>query len=83
RFRELCSRDWRVEIEHTYKEENYAVDHLTTPGYDYPLGNHKIPITYNSFVYFVGRDCLGVTEPHLMSINNWAFCTTFLSKNNP
>ncbi|CAN1173562.1 hypothetical protein LINPERHAP2_LOCUS30751 [Linum perenne] len=34
------------------------------------LGNHTIPITCSSLVYFLHHDCLGVTEPHLILIND-------------
>ncbi|CAN1163947.1 Putative ribonuclease H protein At1g65750, partial [Linum perenne] len=69
-FRELCSRNWRVKIEHTYREGNYAANHLASLGYDYPLGNHMIPTTCNSLVYFRRRDCIGVSEPRLILIND-------------
>ncbi|CAN1836419.1 Putative ribonuclease H protein At1g65750 [Linum perenne] len=69
-FRELCSRDWTIKIEHTYHEGNTAADHLAALGYDYPIGNHMIPITCNSLVYFLRRDCIGVTEPRSILIND-------------
>ncbi|CAN1798779.1 Putative ribonuclease H protein At1g65750 [Linum perenne] len=69
-FRELNARNWSIKIEHTYREGNSAADHLAALGYDYPIGNHIIPITCNSLVYFLRRDCIGVTKPRSILIND-------------
>ncbi|CAN1201045.1 Putative ribonuclease H protein At1g65750 [Linum perenne] len=69
-FRELRARNWSIKIEHTYREGNTAADHLAALGYDYPIGNHIIPISCNSLVYFLRRDCIGVTEPRSILIND-------------
>ncbi|CAN1726178.1 Putative ribonuclease H protein At1g65750 [Linum perenne] len=69
-FREMCSRNWSVKIEHTYREGNYAADHLAALGYDYPIGNHMVSTTCNSLVYFLRRDCIGVSEPRSILIND-------------
>ncbi|CAN1142937.1 hypothetical protein LINPERPRIM_LOCUS26271 [Linum perenne] len=69
-FWEIRGRNWRVEIEHTYREESHAVDYFASLGYDYPFGNHMILVTCINLVYFLRCDCISVVEPHLISVND-------------
>ncbi|CAN1845320.1 hypothetical protein LINPERHAP1_LOCUS37800 [Linum perenne] len=69
-FRELCARDWVVEVWHTYREGNYAADYLASIGYDYPLGSQTILVSDCNLGYFIRYDCLGISEPRLISIND-------------
>ncbi|CAN1781429.1 Putative ribonuclease H protein At1g65750 [Linum perenne] len=65
-FRELCARDWRVEVCHTYREGNHAADYLASIGYDYPFESHTILISDCNLGYFLRYDCMGISEPYLV-----------------
>ncbi|CAN1756558.1 Putative ribonuclease H protein At1g65750 [Linum perenne] len=69
-FRELRDRDWTVITKHTYREGNHAVDYLASMGYNYPLGSHSNSSSDCNLAYFLHYDCLGVSVPHLIMIND-------------
>ncbi|CAN1800931.1 Putative ribonuclease H protein At1g65750 [Linum perenne] len=69
-LRELCERDWMIRINHTYREGNHADDFLASTGYDYPLGSHTISISDSKLVYFLHYDCMGISEPRTILIND-------------
>ncbi|CAN1192281.1 Putative ribonuclease H protein At1g65750 [Linum perenne] len=69
-LRELCERDWMIQINHTYREGNHAADFLPSTGYDYPLGSHTISISDSKLVYFLRYDCMGISEPRTILIND-------------
>ncbi|CAN1825474.1 Putative ribonuclease H protein At1g65750 [Linum perenne] len=59
-FCELLSRDWDLQIEHTYREGNQAADFLAGIGYDYPFGSHTFDISDCRLGYFLRHDCFGI-----------------------
>ncbi|CAN1176559.1 Putative ribonuclease H protein At1g65750 [Linum perenne] len=69
-FRELRDRDWVLRVKHTYREGNHAADHLASRGYGYPFGSHTISTSCSSLGYFIRLDCIGISEPRLVSIND-------------
>ncbi|CAN1824284.1 Putative ribonuclease H protein At1g65750 [Linum perenne] len=69
-YRELCQRDWLIQIKHTYREGNHAADFLASMGYDYPLGSHTISTTDSNLGYFLRYDCMGISEPRSILIND-------------
>ncbi|CAN1788135.1 Putative ribonuclease H protein At1g65750 [Linum perenne] len=69
-FRELCQRDWLVEIKHTYREGNHAADFLASIGYGYPFGSHTVSVSDSRLVYFLRYDCMGITEHRSILIND-------------
>ncbi|CAN1819554.1 Putative ribonuclease H protein At1g65750, partial [Linum perenne] len=70
RFAELQSRDWTVEVRHTYREGYHAADFLASSGYDYPFGSHSFSISSSSLGYFLRYDCMGITEQCYILIND-------------
>ncbi|CAN1129678.1 Putative ribonuclease H protein At1g65750 [Linum perenne] len=69
-FQELLSRNWEVSIRHTYREGNHAADFLAGIGHSYPLGVSDIAITNARLGYFLRYDCMGVSEPRTILLNN-------------
>ncbi|CAN1192283.1 hypothetical protein LINPERHAP2_LOCUS41473 [Linum perenne] len=59
-----------IQINHTYREGNHAADFLPSTGYDYPLGSHTISISDSKLVYFLRYDCMGISEPRTILIND-------------
>ncbi|CAN1775820.1 Putative ribonuclease H protein At1g65750 [Linum perenne] len=68
-FQNLCKRDWRVNIRHIYREANKAADFLASQGYDFPFGIHFFPLSDCNFGHILQYDCLGVSEPRLISVD--------------
>ncbi|CAN1142648.1 Putative ribonuclease H protein At1g65750 [Linum perenne] len=68
-LRELIERDWEVTISHTYREGNSAADYLADLGHGFPLGVHQITSYDCNLNYFLRRDCIGISEPRLISVN--------------
>ncbi|CAN1218807.1 Putative ribonuclease H protein At1g65750, partial [Linum perenne] len=69
-FQDLQRRDWRLEIEHTFREGNRTADFLASLGYDYPFGSHNVAISDSRLGYFLRLDCFGIAVPRLISIND-------------
>lgn len=38
--RQLIEREWTVKLSHTYKEDNFAADHLASLLHSLPVGSH-------------------------------------------
>ncbi|CAN1141544.1 hypothetical protein LINPERPRIM_LOCUS25556 [Linum perenne] len=66
-FQELYSRDCTVQLKHTYKEGNHAVDYLASIGYDYPFGSHTILLSNCNLEFFLR---MSISKPRRISINN-------------
>ena len=52
-IRQLCSKDWTVEINHVFHEANFYTDRLAKHGYQTPLGLsifNSLP-SFMSFVF--------------------------------
>ncbi|CAN1151387.1 hypothetical protein LINPERPRIM_LOCUS28353 [Linum perenne] len=69
-FKNLCSRDWTVKVIHTFREGNQAADFVASAGYDYPYGSHSFPILDKNLGYFLRHDCMGISEPRSVLIND-------------
>ncbi|CAN1187226.1 Putative ribonuclease H protein At1g65750 [Linum perenne] len=69
-FQELVDKDWTVQLKHTFREGNHVADYLTSIGYDYPFGSHTVLCSECNLGFFLRYDCMGILEPHLISINN-------------
>ncbi|CAN1779199.1 Putative ribonuclease H protein At1g65750 [Linum perenne] len=69
-FQDLQRRDWRLVVEHTFREGNRAADFLASLGYGYPFGSHSVSISDSRLGYFLRLDCFGIAEPRLISIND-------------
>ncbi|CAN1181552.1 Putative ribonuclease H protein At1g65750 [Linum perenne] len=69
-FRELRSRDWQVEIRHVYREANKAADFLASQGHMFPFGIHIFPLSDCNLGHILRYDCLGVSEPRFILIEN-------------
>ncbi|CAN1819267.1 Putative ribonuclease H protein At1g65750 [Linum perenne] len=69
-FRELRARDWSVSIHHVYREGNKVADFLASRGHEFPFGSHLFPLSDCNLAYFLRYDCLGISEPRHVLINN-------------
>ncbi|CAN1762169.1 Putative ribonuclease H protein At1g65750 [Linum perenne] len=68
-FCELCNRNWRVNIKHVYREANKAAYFLADQGFEFPFGVHLFPFSDPNFGHLLRYDCLGISEPRLILIN--------------
>ncbi|CAN1163501.1 Putative ribonuclease H protein At1g65750, partial [Linum perenne] len=68
-FRGWMSKDWEVKIRHVYREANYAADHLASRGHSKPRGSHCFDLTDSCLAHLLRYDCMGISEPRLISIN--------------
>ncbi|CAN1170479.1 Putative ribonuclease H protein At1g65750 [Linum perenne] len=66
-LRSLISRDWEVSFSHVYREGNHAADFLANTGHSLPFGFHVFPTTDCNLGYFLRRDCMGISEPRIIT----------------
>ncbi|CAN1175302.1 Putative ribonuclease H protein At1g65750 [Linum perenne] len=66
----LLTADRDTSHQHTYREGNHAADFLASLGYDYPRGSHTISTTDSNLGYFLRYDCMGISEPRSILIND-------------
>ncbi|CAN1192339.1 hypothetical protein LINPERHAP2_LOCUS41492, partial [Linum perenne] len=66
---ELCNRNWLVEVRHVYREANKAADFLAGQGYLFPFGIHLFPLSNCNLGHILRYDCLGVSEPRFILID--------------
>ncbi|CAN1824352.1 Putative ribonuclease H protein At1g65750 [Linum perenne] len=69
-FQNLCRRDWRVSFRHVFREANKAADFLASQGYEFPFGTHLFSLSNCKLGHIMRYDCLGVSEPRLISADN-------------
>ncbi|CAN1179262.1 Putative ribonuclease H protein At1g65750 [Linum perenne] len=69
-FRELRARHWSVNIRHVYREGNKVADFLASRGHDLPFGSYLFPLSECNLGYLLRYDCLGISEPRHIVINN-------------
>ncbi|CAN1126818.1 Putative ribonuclease H protein At1g65750 [Linum perenne] len=69
-FRELLSRDWCIQVQHSYREANKAADSLASRGHSLGLGSHIISTADRSLGFYLRYDCIGISEDRLISIIN-------------
>ncbi|CAN1188823.1 Putative ribonuclease H protein At1g65750 [Linum perenne] len=68
-IRSLVRREWDVSFSHVYREANKSADFLARLGYERELGLHRIDTSDCNLGYFLRLDCMGISEPRLISIN--------------
>ncbi|CAN1165568.1 Putative ribonuclease H protein At1g65750 [Linum perenne] len=68
-IRGLLSRQWEVEIRHTYRETNKAADLLANLGHSLDLGTHFLHSCPATVRKALADDCMGVTYPRLIPFN--------------
>ncbi|CAN1749432.1 Putative ribonuclease H protein At1g65750 [Linum perenne] len=66
-IRNLLQCDWEVTISHIYREGNKVADYLASIGHGLPPGNHLIPISDCNLGYYLRYDCMGISEPKIIS----------------
>ncbi|CAN1827514.1 Putative ribonuclease H protein At1g65750 [Linum perenne] len=66
-IRKLLQRDWEVTISYIYREGNQAADYLANIGHGLPPGTHSINDSDSTLCYFLRRDCMGISEPRIIS----------------
>ncbi|CAN1156400.1 Putative ribonuclease H protein At1g65750 [Linum perenne] len=69
-FQEFKGRDWRLRIEHTYREGNQAADFLASIGYGYPVGSHSVDLSDSILGYFLRLELFGIGQPRSIMIND-------------
>ncbi|CAN1152969.1 Putative ribonuclease H protein At1g65750 [Linum perenne] len=66
-------------IKHIYREANKVVDFLTEQGSYFPIGTHLFPLIDSNLGYFLRYDCMGISEPRLIYLNEsgaWRLSST-------
>ncbi|CAN1180764.1 Putative ribonuclease H protein At1g65750 [Linum perenne] len=69
RIRDLCSRDWTVNLTHTYREGNRVADLLAHLGHSLAFGSHFITDCNPDIRMALLADCIGVSFPRTLSNN--------------
>ncbi|CAN1172200.1 hypothetical protein LINPERHAP1_LOCUS42529 [Linum perenne] len=59
-----------VRIRHTYREGNKVTDFLANRGHEFPFGVHLFPLFDCNLAYLLRHDCLGVSSPRNILVNN-------------
>ncbi|CAN0904913.1 Putative ribonuclease H protein At1g65750, partial [Linum grandiflorum] len=70
RFKELCNRQWEVQISHIYREANYAADYLANLGHSLSYGMHLFDSLDRGLSYWLHYDLIGVSTPRLVMVSN-------------
>ncbi|CAN1188180.1 Putative ribonuclease H protein At1g65750 [Linum perenne] len=68
-FRDLCRREWSVNVRNVFRESTKAADFLASRGYEFPFGIHLYPLSDCNLGHILIYDCLGISEPRLLLIN--------------
>ncbi|CAN1794997.1 Putative ribonuclease H protein At1g65750 [Linum perenne] len=68
-IRDLCSRDWTVNLTHTYREGNRVADLLAHLGHSLAFGSHFITDCNPDIRMALLADCIGVSFPRTLSNN--------------
>ncbi|CAN1127862.1 Putative ribonuclease H protein At1g65750 [Linum perenne] len=56
--------------QHVYREANKAADFLASHGSQFPFGIHLFPLSDCNLGHILRYDCLGISEPRLISIKD-------------
>ncbi|CAN1122464.1 Putative ribonuclease H protein At1g65750 [Linum perenne] len=68
-IRGLLRRQWQVEVRHTFRETNKAVDLLANLDHGLDLGTHFLHSCPAIIRKALADDCMGVTYPRLIPFN--------------
>ncbi|CAN1845775.1 Putative ribonuclease H protein At1g65750 [Linum perenne] len=60
-------RDWALKLKHVYREANRVADYLASYGHTLPRGSHSIPLSDCNLAYHIRYDCMGISEPRLIT----------------
>ncbi|CAI9103287.1 OLC1v1001743C1 [Oldenlandia corymbosa var. corymbosa] len=66
-IRELLHRDWTVELDHVFREANFAADYLASLATLGPVGLQKFGVPPSSVRPWLQHDIIGVSYPRNMS----------------
>ncbi|CAN1188181.1 Putative ribonuclease H protein At1g65750 [Linum perenne] len=55
--------------QHVFRESTKAADFLASRGYEFPFGIHLYPLSDCNLGHILIYDCLGISEPRLLLIN--------------
>ncbi|CAN1845776.1 Putative ribonuclease H protein At1g65750 [Linum perenne] len=66
-FRDWLDRDWALKLKHVYREANRVADYLASYGHTLPRGSHSIPLSDCNLAYHIRYDCMGISEPRLIT----------------
>ncbi|CAN0914226.1 Putative ribonuclease H protein At1g65750 [Linum grandiflorum] len=69
-FKELCRRQWEVQISHIYREANNAADYLANLGHSFSYGIHLFDTPDRGLSHWLHYDLIGVSTPRLVMISN-------------
>ncbi|CAN1824351.1 Putative ribonuclease H protein At1g65750 [Linum perenne] len=58
------------EHQQVFREANKAADFLASQGYEFPFGTHLFSLSNCKLGHIMRYDCLGVSEPRLISADN-------------
>ncbi|CAN1121852.1 Putative ribonuclease H protein At1g65750 [Linum perenne] len=70
RIRELWNRDWDVLFTHTFREGNRVADLLVHQGHSLAVGCHSLAFCNPDIRYALFSDCIGVSTPRSIFMNN-------------
>ncbi|CAN1169676.1 hypothetical protein LINPERPRIM_LOCUS19922, partial [Linum perenne] len=66
-FQDWAARNWDLRLKHIYREANQAADYLANLGHTLHRGCHPITCSDCNIAYHVRLDCMGISEPRLIS----------------
>ncbi|CAN1829198.1 hypothetical protein LINPERHAP1_LOCUS32416, partial [Linum perenne] len=66
-FQDWAARNWDLRLKHIYREANLAADYLANLGHTLHRGCHPITCSDCNLAYHVRLDCMGISEPRLIS----------------
>ncbi|KAL9434743.1 hypothetical protein AB3S75_029394 [Citrus x aurantiifolia] len=65
-IRELLEQDWSVQLEHVYREANYAADFLTSYSLNSHIGFHVLLSPLPGIVGIFCKDTYGIVHSRLV-----------------
>ncbi|CAN1156119.1 Putative ribonuclease H protein At1g65750 [Linum perenne] len=63
-------REWDIKVRHVYREGNRAADFLASLGFNITLGYHSIVPSDPRLGLHLRYDCIGITEPRSILLND-------------
>ncbi|CAN0898190.1 Putative ribonuclease H protein At1g65750 [Linum grandiflorum] len=69
-FKEICSRQWEVNLSHIYREVNNAADYLANLGHSLTYGMHLFDSPDRGMSHWLHYDLIGIFLPRLVRVSN-------------
>ncbi|CAN0881643.1 Putative ribonuclease H protein At1g65750, partial [Linum grandiflorum] len=69
-FKELCNRQWEVNLSHIYREANNAADYLANLSHSLTYGMHIFDSPDRGLSHWLYYDLIGISLPRLVRISN-------------